>query len=141
MSQKQDLAESIYQFIEAYITEHQRSPTIREIARACGKISTSSVSYHLDKLEAQGRIIRSWYKSRSIRLRTEAATEDEITEDVYQAIVEAIKHEGLSPTQREIADVCHISKATVQMHLKRLEERGKILRGEGRRSIQLRSEH
>lgn len=141
MSQEQDLAKSIYEFIEAYIQEHQYAPTMREIARACGKISTSTVSYHLDALEAQGRIIRSWYKSRSIRLRTEAGTEDEITEDVYRVIVEAFKHEGIAPTQREIADVCHISKATVQMHLKRLEEQGRILRGEGHRSIQLGSEH
>jgi SOS-response transcriptional repressor LexA len=141
MSQKSDLAERIYGFIEAYIQEHQSSPSLREIAEACGKISLSTVSYHLDGLEAEGRIIRSWYKSRSIRLRSEEGNEDELTEEVYTAIVEAIKRERMSPTLREIAEACHISKTMVQSHLQRLEAQGRITRGEGHRSIHLVPEH
>jgi SOS-response transcriptional repressor LexA len=139
MSKDKDLGEKIYEFIESYIQEHQYSPTVREISKACGKISLSTVNYHLDGLEAEGRIMRSWYKSRSIRLRSAEGSEDELTEEVYAVIAEAIHQEGLAPTQREIADACHISKATVQIHLQRLENQGRILRGEGHRSIQLRS--
>jgi SOS-response transcriptional repressor LexA len=137
MSQKSDLAEKIYKFIEAYIKEHQYSPSLREIADACGKISLSTLSYHLDGLEAEGRIVRSWYKSRSIRLKSKERSEDEITEEVYAVIVGTFKQEGLAATQKEIADACHISKTMVQMHLQRLEAQGRIIRGEGHRSIHL----
>ena len=141
MSQEKDMSERIYEFIEGYIKQKHKSPSLREIAKACGKISLSTVSYHLDALEAQGRIMRSWYKSRSIRLRSEEGGEDEITEEVYAVIVEAIDQEGIAPTQREIADACHISKTMVQVHLKRLETQKRIIRGEGHRDIQLVPEH
>lgn len=141
MSQEKDTSESIYAFIESYIKEHQISPTMREIAKGCGQISLSTVSYHLDALEAAGRISRSWYKSRSIRLKREAVSEDEITEYVYTVIARAIRQEGIAPTQKEIADACHISKTMVQMHLNRLETQGRIIRGEGHRNIHLVPEH
>jgi SOS-response transcriptional repressor LexA len=137
MSQKQDLAEAIYSYIEAYIKEYQYSPSMREIADSCGEISLSTVSYHLDGLEAQGRISRSWYKSRSIRLTQGQQDLDEVAEDVYRYIAEYIQREGIAPNQREIAAACHLSKTGVQYQLRHLEAHGRLLLKKGHRRIQL----
>jgi SOS-response transcriptional repressor LexA len=137
MSEDKDLSETIYQYIEAYIREHQYSPSMREIARACGRISLSTLSYRLDLLEAEGRISRSWYKSRSIRLVNKVKSEEETREDIYRFIAEYLQREGISPTQREIASACHLSKSSVQQQLKMLEEEGRILLEKGHRRIHL----
>lgn len=139
MSQAQDLSltEKIYQFIETYIAEKGISPSLREIALACGGLSLSTVTQHLDRLEGQGRVFRSWYKSRSLRLLKGTKTEDELSEDVYAVIVAAFEEEGMAPSQREIATACHISKTAVQRQLQRLEDQGRIRRGEGHRNLQL----
>lgn len=139
MGQKSDLAEKIYSYIEAYIKEHQYSPSIREIADSCGDISLSTVSYHLDGLETEGRIIRSWYKSRSIRLAGKKQELDEIAEDVYRFIAEYIQGEGIAPSHREIGNACHLSKTGVHYQLKHLESHGKIIVEKGHRRIQLKS--
>ena len=59
-------------WILAYIKEHTRvfgcAPTVRQIARACDLKSTSTVVYHLDILQAQGKLMRRRYKRRGITL-------------------------------------------------------------------------
>lgn len=139
MSQTETAQEALYQFIVAYIAEHDRSPTIREIATGC-KRSTATVLRYLERLESAGRINRTRYKSRSIRLRGTAPPLDEIAESVYAVIVEAITGEGIAPTQREIAEACHISKSAVQRYLERLEAAERIVRGPGQRDIHLRDQ-
>lgn len=134
MAEANHTSEEIYQYIKQYIQNYAISPTVDEITEACG-VAKSTTSYHLDKLEAEGRIARQWYKSRSIRLTTGSVNSDEITEEVYELIMEGIKEEGQAPSQREIAAACHISRPTVQMHLKRLEVREKIKMGTGHRQI------
>lgn len=98
-------------------------------------MSKGTASYHLDKLEAEGRIARQWYKSRSIRLTKSAVSSDVVTEEVYEIILEGIKQDNLAPSQREIAAACHISRPTVQLHLKRLVAQGKIIMGSGHRQM------
>jgi SOS-response transcriptional repressor LexA len=137
MSKDQDLGESIYQFIETYIQEHQYSPTVREIAHHCGKLSLSTVVYHLDALEYEGRIRRSRYKSRSLRLLNNPQRFNGLTEEIYTYITNSLKNEGISPSQEEIAVACHLSKAAVQLQLKILEEQGRIRLGKGHRQIQI----
>lgn len=66
-SSEQPLLEQVYQFIVAYIDEHGNNPTLREIAAGC-YIGRSTTYRFLDKLEAQGRIIREPGQARSIRL-------------------------------------------------------------------------
>jgi SOS-response transcriptional repressor LexA len=139
MSEDKDLGERIYQFIANYIKEHQYSPSLREIGSACGKVSLGSVSYQLDKLEAEGKISRAWYKSRSIRLTEKLQTLDETAEDVYRFIAEYLQREGIAPNQREIADACHLSKSGVQYQLKHLEGQGRLIVERGHRRIQLKS--
>lgn len=134
MARANQTSERIYQYIKQYIQTHQISPTVDEITAAC-EVAKSTSSYHLDKLEAEGRIARQWYKSRSIRLTEGSVNSDAITEEIYAVIVEGIQQEGLAPAQREIAAACHISRPTVQLHLKRLEAQGRIRVGAGHRQI------
>ena len=46
----------IYQYILAYTQEHMYAPTIREIGKAVGYKSTSTVASYLERLESKGMI-------------------------------------------------------------------------------------
>jgi len=59
--------DKILQFVRKQINISGIPPTIREIGQAVGLKSTSSVQYHLDKLEEDGKILRDKSKSRSIK--------------------------------------------------------------------------
>lgn len=57
-----------YEFIVSYINSYGYPPTVREI---CSKVcldSTSSVVYHLKKLEKMGKITRNGNKNRAIEI-------------------------------------------------------------------------
>ena len=60
--------EELYSFISQYITKNNYPPTIREIGEQLRLDSTSSVVYHLKKLENAGKISRSENKNRAIEL-------------------------------------------------------------------------
>ena len=137
MSQSKELNETIYNYIEGYIKEHQYSPSVREIASNCGKISLSTVVYHLEALEYEGQLRRSRYKSRSIRLLNTPQRLNELTEEIYTYIASILQSEGISPSQDEIAAACNLSKTAVQMQLKILEEQGRIQLGKGHRQLLL----
>lgn len=46
----------IYQYIVNYMQEHMYVPTIREICKAVGLSSTSSVAFHMERLAGKGLI-------------------------------------------------------------------------------------
>ena len=54
--------------IRVHIRTHRRSPSYRELARACGFRSTHAVEAHLHALERLGRIARDPGESKSIRV-------------------------------------------------------------------------
>lgn len=58
----------IYQYILDYTQEHMYAPTIREIGKAVGLKSTSSVATNLMHLEAKGMIEVGQDSPRAIRL-------------------------------------------------------------------------
>lgn len=58
----------IYQYILDYTQEHMCAPTIREIGKAVGLKSTSSVATNLMHLEAKGMIEVGQDSPRAIRL-------------------------------------------------------------------------
>jgi SOS-response transcriptional repressor LexA len=61
-------AEAVYNFIKAYMAEHERAPSRREIAAACG-ISPAMVQRHIEMLEAWGKLERGVERgARAIRL-------------------------------------------------------------------------
>ncbi len=64
---------------------------------------------------------------------------NDTTEAVYNFIVEYMKgHNGLGPSQREIADACFIVRSGVLRHLDKLEAWGRIVREPGKaRNIRL----
>lgn len=63
-----DKTQEVYEFIEQYIFANNYPPTIREIGEKLNLDSTSSVFYHLKKLENMGKISRSENKNRAIEL-------------------------------------------------------------------------
>ncbi|MCC3775867.1 LexA family transcriptional regulator [Streptomyces sp. UNOB3_S3] len=54
--------------VREYIAEWGEAPTIRELCQQVGLSSTSSVAYHLIRLEERGLISRQRARHRSIRL-------------------------------------------------------------------------
>ena len=63
-----DNRDKILRYVRKEITITGIPPTIREICKEVGLKSTSSVQYHLAKLEEDGIIVRNKSKSRSIKL-------------------------------------------------------------------------
>ena len=63
-----DKTQEVYEYIEKYIFKNNYPPTIREIGEKLKLDSTSSVVYHLKKLENMGKISRSENKNRAIEL-------------------------------------------------------------------------
>ncbi len=60
--------DELYSYIEQYIMKNNYPPTIREMCSHVMLDSTSSVVYHLKKLESQGKITRGENKNRAIEL-------------------------------------------------------------------------
>ena len=63
----------IYDFIGRYLKQHGYPPTVREIGKAVGLHSSSTVHAHLAKLESRGLLKRDPTKPRAIELLVERA--------------------------------------------------------------------
>lgn len=63
-----DKTQEVYEYIEKYIMQNNYPPTIREMCDKLKLDSTSSVVYHLKKLENMGKITRGENKNRAIEL-------------------------------------------------------------------------
>ena len=63
-----DKTQEVYNYIEKYIMQNNYPPTIREMCDKLKFDSTSSVVYHLKKLENMGKITRGENKNRAIEL-------------------------------------------------------------------------
>ena len=61
------MSERVYEFVCDYIAAHRRSPSLREIGRACN-CSHTAIIRHLDRLEGLGWIEREPGQARSIIL-------------------------------------------------------------------------
>lgn len=59
----------VFAFIKKFITEQEKSPTLREIQRGVGIKSVATVAYHLDKLVQSGLIQKGVKAYRSITLK------------------------------------------------------------------------
>ena len=77
--------EELYSFISQYISKNNYPPTIREMCQQVKLDSTSSVVYHLKKLESMGKITRNGNKNRAIEL-TDKPTISSITLPVVGTI-------------------------------------------------------
>lgn len=62
------LQREMLRFMREYIALRGYPPTIRDIVKGTGQSSTSTVSYHLDRMAAAGYIERDPGISRGIRL-------------------------------------------------------------------------
>ncbi|WP_251859558.1 transcriptional repressor LexA [Clostridium sp. Marseille-Q2269] len=63
-----DKQNEVYNFIKLQIKEKGYPPSVREICRAVGLSSTSSVHFHLKRLEKEGLIKRDSSKTRAIEI-------------------------------------------------------------------------
>ena len=63
-----ELRERMYRFISEYVRDMGYSPTVREIGKAVGLKSSSSVYSHLTQLEIEGRIETKSNSPRTIRI-------------------------------------------------------------------------
>ncbi|MCR1933115.1 transcriptional repressor LexA [Clostridium tepidum] len=63
-----DKQNEVYNFIKLQIKEKGYPPSVREICKAVGLSSTSSVHFHLKKLEMEGLIKRDSSKTRAIEI-------------------------------------------------------------------------
>lgn len=67
----------IYEFICTYTNEHGYPPSVREIGKAVGLASPSTVHMHLKALQERGYIKRDSKKPRTIEVTDEVQTADE----------------------------------------------------------------
>ena len=63
----------IFDFISRYLSRHGYPPTVREIGKAVGLHSSSTVHAHLSKLETLGVLKRDPTKPRAIEVLVERA--------------------------------------------------------------------
>lgn len=85
---KEDLTpkeREIYEYIRSTIYRTGYSPSVRDIQKALGIKSTSTVHAYLDRLEAKGYIVRSPGKSRTIR--TSGPDRDDLGESIKVPLV------------------------------------------------------
>lgn len=134
MTQRKNRTDCVYEYIQEQWQEAS-VPTLSEISIAC-QMSVSTVREHLSRLEAQGKITREPYKSRSIRLTESSVKSNETAEMVYDYLVEN-ELDGEIPSQEEMATACLLSRDKVRRALIWLEAQGRIERGKGQRSIRL----
>ena len=65
--------DAIVAFVAQYVAENGYSPSLREIAAACGMGSNAVAAFHLDRLVRDGRITRRPGTARTYRVPVEAA--------------------------------------------------------------------
>src|SRR5215475_14619846 len=63
----------IFDFIGSYLSKHGYPPTVREIGKAVGLHSSSTVHAHLSKLESLGVLKRDPSKPRALEVMVERA--------------------------------------------------------------------
>ncbi len=80
---------SILAYIQSYVAEHGRPPTIREIGSAVGITSTSVVNYNLTRLKEMGLLERDADVSRGLRLTGELA---QAVGSVQTAVMQAVNN-------------------------------------------------
>jgi len=68
MSKSTDRQQQLLTFIVSFAAKQQYPPTYEEIRVGLGWSSKSLVNYHLDQLEARGRIAREPFVVRSLRV-------------------------------------------------------------------------
>ena len=85
MSEKplSDRQKNILEYIDVYVEENGRPPTIREIGSAVDISSTSVVNYNLTKLKERGLLERDADVSRGLRLTSKV---NEVVENVRTAV-------------------------------------------------------
>lgn len=72
MARTSDKQEKILEYINTYLDDRGYPPTVREICQAVGLRSTATVSYHLDELKRQGRLVGEKSKRRAISVPEQA---------------------------------------------------------------------
>lgn len=63
----------ILKFINDFVLKHGYAPSVREICKKMGLTSTSTVFYHLKKLEDEGLINRGYGKNRAIKVNIQTS--------------------------------------------------------------------
>lgn len=63
----------ILKFINDFVLKHGYAPSVREICKKMGLTSTSTVFYHLKKLEDEGSINRDYGKNRAIKVNIQTS--------------------------------------------------------------------
>src|SRR5690625_3848906 len=72
----------IFDYIKSEVEEKGYPPSVREIAKAVGLASSSTVHGHLSRMEAKGFIRRDPTKPRAIEILIQSEEEDIPREDV-----------------------------------------------------------
>ncbi len=69
---------AVYDYLVSYIAEHQRPPTLEQIARATGCGTPSTIRRHLIRLRQRGLVEWQWRAQGTLRLcDTDEAEEEE----------------------------------------------------------------
>lgn len=131
----------ILKYADAYIEEHGKAPTIREIAGYFGYNSPNSAFDQLMKLEEKGYIERACGKPRNIKILHLPENPNTELPDrqarILQMIMNSIEAEGLCPSYADLADHEGISVSAIKQILSRLEKTGYIKKSSKCRATQV----
>lgn len=128
-----DTRRVVMEAIRASIEETGLSPTIRELRKRTGIASTSTVSYHLQRLRLDGLIEYTPGQARSIRLPDQKHSELRMLvfssgSDKRRRVLEYIdwywESYGRGPSYQDISYGVKLAKSGVFSHVKRLKKAG-----------------
>lgn len=85
MTKLSERQQMIYDYIKSEVKEKGYPPSVREIAKAVGLASSSTVHGHLSRMEAKGFIRRDPTKPRAIEILSNSYEEDIPKDDVIYA--------------------------------------------------------
>src|SRR5690625_5581911 len=85
MAKLSERQQMIYDYIKAEVDEKGYPPSVREIAKAVGLASSSTVHGHLSRMEAKGFIRRDPTKPRAIEILPKIDNEEVPKDDVLYA--------------------------------------------------------
>lgn len=122
--------QELLSFVDGFIKGNGYGPSYREIMRALGYKSVSTVAIHIDGLIAKGYLARRDNSARSlevISIQTDAPSRKELaSDDLEKNIAKRIKTLQLTDDQRDkIAEVCDLlGFESIARDMRREEDEG-----------------
>ena len=96
--------QELLQYIDGFIKEHGYGPSYREVMRALGYKSVSTVAIHVDQLIAKGYVEKKDNSARSLSIITLRPVTESKSDDQIIKLIEKTMYEQQDAGNTEAAD-------------------------------------